>query len=162
MKVTQRQLKQIIREEIDKTLKEQVPNGYKDSAPGEPQGRREVGAGSTRGEEAAMQPLRNTQAWAKQLTPAKYRQLLEDVKRMATEAERQSQESGQRGWIKCAGNTSLKGAKNAMAIVQNYALRAMKGKVTAQRAANFESTFQKCEVLLVPVIDSGYPGVHTA
>tara|TARA_Y100000034_G_scaffold120930_1_gene164553 strand:- start:6 stop:494 length:489 start_codon:yes stop_codon:yes gene_type:complete len=162
MKITQQELKQIILEEVQCALKEQVPNGYKDSAPGEPQDRREVGAGRTRGEEAAMQPLRNTQAWAKQLTPVKYRQLLEDVKRMATEAERQSRESGQRGWIKCAGIFSFKGAEMAMAIVQNYALRAMKGKVTAERADDFEDTFQNCEVLLEPVLDSGYPGVHTA
>ena len=180
MKVTQRQLKHIIQEELDKELLEladraaasvrppdardgyAAANGYKDSAVDGARDRREKGPGRTRGEQAAVAALENTQAWAKQLTPVKYRQFLEDVKRFATEAERQSQKSGQRGRIKCADNMSLNGAKNAMAIAQSYALRAMKGKVTAQRAANFEKTFENCEVLLAAVLDSGYPGVHTA
>jgi len=130
--------------------------------PGDGEDRREKGPGQTRGEEEMLAPLRNTQEWAKQLTPVIYRQFLEDVKRMATEAERQSQKSGGRGWIECSGNISLNGAKHAMTFAQSYATKAMAGKVTAQGAANFEDTFQKCEVLGAPVIDSGYPGLHGA
>ena len=114
-------------------------DGSKRGGGGDGEDRREKGPGRTRGEEAAMRPLQNTQAWAKQLTPVKYRQLIEDVKN----ASAQPRTAGR--WI------------------QKYAAAAMAGKVTAQQAARFEKTFEKFyEALGDPIVNSGYPGVHTA
>ncbi len=194
MKISRRKLKRIIKEEIQRALKEQTRNGYAgrdDRGPvrvkhpcddpamegkpvyresllnavcrggrvvrvseaemdkiiaaeergggGDGEDRREKGPGRTRGEAAKLRPLQNTQAWAKQLTPVKYRQLIEDVKNAS------AQPRTARRWI------------------QKYAAAAMAGKVTAQQAARFEKTFEKFyEALGDPIVNSGYPGVHTA
>jgi len=151
------------KEEIQRTLKEQTRNGYAGQRPpvaddGDGEDRREKGPGRTRGEEAAFQALRNTQEWAKQLTPVKYRQLIQDVQGAMKYLFRASPSAERVGMVKYFGGK-----------IQKYAAAAMKGKVTAQQAAKFEEELRKeLEAGLergglgTPVLDSGYPGVHTA
>ena len=202
MKISRRKLKRIIKEEIQRALKEQTRNGYAGRGAGRGPGRRkrpcddpamegkpvyreslanaicrggrvvrvseaemdkiiaaeerggggagedrrEKGPGRTRGEAAKLRPLQNTQAWAKQLTPVKYRQLIEDVKSAARYED-----------------FGADAARAAARWIQKYAAAAMAGKVTAQQAAKFERTFQKnYEAIGDPIVNSGYPGVHTA